>query len=250
MITLNRQLYLSLLLICVLCLMTPHVNAAKRAPWVGKSLSNNPCRGGSQGYGPYDYTLRGSLWRELKRVEDYHFTAPVRNLIRGQSSTDITADIDYTLRAWPNHHHALNSLSRYHIRRQSSLKKSYRPQTGTPTECYFQRAINFSPEDATTRMLFSMHLHKSKHLKLANEQYAEAIKLSPKNPIIRYNYGLLLVDLKKYDLAQQQAIIAYDANFPLNGLKNKLIKVKHWPPKPSVKLDSKKANKTNAPSPQ
>ena len=97
-------------------------------------------------------------------------------------------------------------------------------------------------------MLFGMYLHKTKHFQQAKIQYKEATTLSPKNPIIRYNYGLLLFDLKEYSNAQQQAIIAYEAKFPLNGLKNKLKRVKSWPPKKTpltIESPSSTTPKTN-----
>ncbi|PCI70457.1 MAG: hypothetical protein COB26_02905 [Piscirickettsiaceae bacterium] len=214
-------------LILVLFLTTIMISGsyAASAPWVGDAFNAAPCNGKSQGYGPFDYNNRRSIpSTHLYLVEMAHFTPSVENLIRGNAGT-LVSDIDYTLRAWPNHHRALNSISRYKLLFPKKRKVL------SPVECYFQRAINFSPDDATTRMLFGAYLHKKKHLKAARKQYDKAIELSSKNPIIRYNFGLLLFEQKEYSLAQQQAVIAYDANFPLNGLKNKLKRVKFWPPK-------------------
>ena len=197
------------------------------APWVGQDLKGAPCKGKTTTYGPYDYKLKAQKARELYLVESAHFTNNVENLAKGNSGS-LPRELDYTLRAWPNHHRALNSISRYKLLYPNGKK------TISAVECYFQRAINFSPEDATTHMLYGMFLHKTKHLKAAKIAYDAAVKLSPLNPVVRYNYGLFLFQLKKYDLAQKQAVIAYEANFPLNGLKNKLKRVKFWPPKQVV----------------
>jgi len=212
-------------LVILLLISSTFNSYAANAPWVEQSFKGGPCRGGNQGYGPFDYTIKHSLpTQNLRLVESAHFTYQVENLIKGNAG-NLVSDLDYTLRAWPNHHRALNSISRY------QLLFSNRKKTLSPVECYFHRAIRFSPNDATTRMLFGIFLHKTKHYKMALEQYNKATELSPKNPIIRYNYGLLLFHLKKYQQAQQQAVIAYGANFPLNGLKNKLKRVKFWPPR-------------------
>ena len=55
-------------------------------------------------FGPFDY--RTATKDKLKLVESYHFTPKVESLIGGQSGT-LGADIDYTLRAFPNHPRAL-----------------------------------------------------------------------------------------------------------------------------------------------
>ncbi|PCI17997.1 MAG: hypothetical protein COB62_07240 [Piscirickettsiaceae bacterium] len=215
------------IILTLVCFFTYGVadSVADDAPWVGQSLKGAPCRGNPTAYGPFDYLLRSQYKYELHLVESTHFLPEIENLIKGHSGP-LQQEFDYTIRAWPNHHRALNSITRFKL---LYPKKSRKLQS--PVECYFQRAINFSPKDATTRMLYGIYLHKIKHYKMANSQYKDAVKLSPNNPIIRYNYGLLLINLKQYDLAQEQAIIAYNAGFPLNGLKNKLKRVNHWPPK-------------------
>ena len=68
---------------------------AKSAPWVGESFSGTACRGGAQGYGPFDYLARFGLAKNLNIVEEYHFTSSVESLRRGKSGT-VAGDIDYT----------------------------------------------------------------------------------------------------------------------------------------------------------
>jgi len=244
MLTLKQNSFLFLILFCLILSFTTTIYA-KNAPWVGNNLSNVRCTGKGQGFGPFDYLKRSSLHSKLSIVESHHFTYQVESLRRGQSTTLVVGDIDYTLRAWPNHHRALNAITRY------KLLHPRKPKPRSPVECYFQRAINFSPADATTRMLYGMYLQKTHHIKMADKQYKKALELSPQNPIICYNYGLFLFGQKKYSQAQQQAIIAYEAKFPLNGLKNKLKRVKFWPPKKTPKSvessvsKTPKTNKTN-----
>jgi tetratricopeptide (TPR) repeat protein len=222
-----KTLSFKYLFLIVLLLLSSSINSyAANARWVGESFKSAPCRGGNQGYGPFDYLTRSNYPKELHLVESTHFLPNMENLLSFQNHTGhLVGDLDYTLRAWPNHHRALNSIMRYKLlypRKRNPL---------SPVECYFQRGINFSPDDATLRMLYAIFLQKTNHKNSAETQYKIAIELSPKNPVIRYNYGLFLFKQKQYPLAQQQAVLAYDANFPLSGLKNKLKRVKYWPPK-------------------
>ena len=70
---------------------------------------NGGCGALQNAFGPFDYrTERGY---NLDVVESYHFTPPVEALIRGSSGT-IGGDLDYTLRAFPNHDRALNATIR------------------------------------------------------------------------------------------------------------------------------------------
>ncbi|WP_146003606.1 hypothetical protein [Kineobactrum sediminis] len=133
-------------------------------------------------------------------------------------------DLAYTLGAWPNHHRALNAISRYQM--VSSRKGE---QLRIPAECWFQRAIQFSPRDATTRMLYAMHLQKVGKLEAARAIYVEALELDSRNIQLHYNYGLLLAAMKNYPEARRHAKIAYDAEFPLPGLRNQLSRAGHWP---------------------
>src|SRR5678816_4417104 len=58
-------------------------------------------------YGPFDYRT-DRTGTTLSIVEDNHFTPAVEQLISGITSS-VGGEIDYTLRAFPNHHRALLS---------------------------------------------------------------------------------------------------------------------------------------------
>lgn len=211
----------------LIILFSPFICYAATAPWVGQTLSGIICTGNAQGYGPFDYNERLIRPNDLKIVEGYHFNSDVQNLIKGQSG-HITGDLDYTLRAWPNHHKALQVISRYHSLHTSSQDKRYARKTLSPVECYFQRAINFSPNDAITHMLYAIFLYHSNQSKKAAEQYEKALVISPDNMSIHYNYGLLLTSMKQYDKALVHAKKAYESGYPLPGLKRKLVKAGKW----------------------
>ena len=176
-------------------------------------------------YGPFDYTDSAYKKVELPMVESGHFTSKVKNLISGNTTTDIGGDIDYTLRAFPNHYQALVAMGKLSLR-----EKTVRPKGATYTvDCYFERAIRFKPGDGMVRMLYGNYL-----LKLGGrsddviEQYHEAIRLEPENANINYNIGLLYLKKKDYELAIVHAKKAYELGFPLPGLRNKLVKSGKW----------------------
>jgi tetratricopeptide (TPR) repeat protein len=136
-------------------------------------------------------------------------------------------DIDYTLRAWPNHHRALNSAIRLRLRGKNIGWSNKLP----PAECYLSRAVNYSPKDGVARMLFgNLYAHMDEPLK-ALDMYQAAEQISPGNEQIKYNMGLVLVDLKRYQEAKDYAVGLYSRGFPLPGLKRQLEKNGYWKPK-------------------
>lgn len=199
---------------------------AQSAPWIGLDFKDSPCKGRGQGYGPYDYLNRSSLDKNLRLVESAHFDRYVETLTGGAkgSGNDPLPDLDYTLRAFPNHHRALNTIIRYDLRTPESEKS----KTVSPAECYLQRAINFSPKDATAHMLYGILLHRTNQYTAALTEYEKAKSLSPNDAQITYNLSLLLVELERYDEARSYAVNLYSRGFPLQGLKNKLKDAGHW----------------------
>jgi tetratricopeptide (TPR) repeat protein len=196
------------------------------APWVGANIKGAPCSGSAQGMGPFDYLQRKRIdSHNLTTVEENHFTRQVENLIQGKSGS-LTADLDATLNAWPNHHPALLSMVRYQLRINSALTQDNK-LVSLP-ECYFQRALSFSAKDAVTRSLYGYYLRKIGQLKEAALVYEQALKLAPATSKIEYAYSLVLIDLKQYDHALLQAKNAYKHGKPPAGLKNTLTKMGVW----------------------
>lgn len=204
-----------------ICFLTHPLSAAEN-PWVGNTLNGIPCTGGLVATNPYDYT--NPVHREkVRMVEANHFTSNVERFISGKSTTNIGGDIDFTLRAIPNHYRALQAMTRY----QERAKRGEGAKL-TPVECYFQRAINFNSYDGNVHLQYAVYLHKKGRHSTALQYYESARKLAPKNTAIHYNIALLYIDLKKYKQAHQHAVKAYQGGYPLPGLKNRLIKLGYW----------------------
>lgn len=160
--------------------------------------------------------------------DDNHFTPQVEQLIGGTTST-LIGDIDFTLRYWPNHHRALWAVSRYERQNNGSLPNAHMLRGWRRSaDCYFDRAMRFTPDDGTVRMLYGMHLHLSGHPRRALPHFEKAAELGEQSAEFHYNFGLLLFDLRKYSTAKEHAEQAYSMGYPLPGLRNKLQRVGHW----------------------
>ena len=175
-------------------------------------------------FGPFDYR---SIPAQPKRlVEGAHFTPTVEGLKRGKSSS-LGGDIDYTLRAIPNHPRALMAMSRLGMR-----LKTERPVGNTHSiECYFERAIRFVPDDPMPHLLYAIYLKDRKRIADANQELANAEKLrgDVSNYDFDYNLGLVYFDVGNYEKSALHAKRAYELGASLPGLKKKLESVGKWP---------------------
>ena len=175
------------------------------------------------GYGPYDYTNATHRAQNLPIVEQYHFTPNIEALQSGNTGY-VGGELDYTIKAFPNHHRALSALVRLALKDKTARPKG----TVASVECYLDRAAKFQPKDGMVRLIYATYLLKGGKLNPAQEQFEAAESLLPNNMNVEYNYGLYYFERKNYDKAYEYAKKAYDHGFPLPGLKNKLAKVGKW----------------------
>ncbi|MDX1732983.1 MAG: hypothetical protein R3228_01405 [Halioglobus sp.] len=217
----------TLVALCILPLTAQlSLAATKPAPWVGKQLNGRKCVNTLTTHGSetFDYRDRSPyVAGKLNLVNNAHFNSNVENLVKGKTGS-LMADIDFVIRAFPNHHRALNSAVQYSLR----FKKWPAGQDGLPAECYLQRAMKFSPTDVVPYKLYGYYMQvkgRNKEALAANEK---ALALIPNDPMILYNNGLLLVKMKRYEEAMKIARPLYDAGLTLPGLKDKLVKAGHW----------------------
>lgn len=174
-------------------------------------------------FGPFDYrTVRG---QQLQLVESAHFTPPVEALIRGQASGKYPGgDLDYTLRAFPNHHRALASTARLAERDNTPQPQGMR----YTVECWFERAVTFQPDDAVARMLFARFLLKAKRRAEALRQLTMAQPHARDNPFTHYNLGSIFLEAEQYDEALKHAHRALELGFPRTELKAQLQAMGRW----------------------
>ena len=180
------------------------------------SLDVPGCGNLRNAYGPYDYRSASARTEKLPIVESLHFTEDVEALRAGITGTLID-ELDYTLRAFPNHHRALQSMLRYTLN-----GGKFHSATIPSGDCYFARAAAFAPDDEVVRILYGNLLFKRRDLAGARTQYEEAVRIGEKSPEINYNAGLFYLEIGDLKRARELADIAYGAGYPLPGLKDKL----------------------------
>jgi tetratricopeptide (TPR) repeat protein len=210
-------------------LLAAGASFAQPAPSVCGPLGN--------GYGPYDY--RKEFGEAKRLVEGAHFKPEIEALISGKTA-DSTAggDIDYTLRAFPNHHRALVATIRL------SEKEKKDPPAGMryTVECWLERAVRYQPDDTVARLVYVTYLAKTNRVKDAQDQLRIAIGTAGDNPFTHYNIGMLYVDIKDYDAALAQAHKALELGFTRTLLKERLAAVGKWK-EPTVAAASSESQK-------
>lgn len=219
------QKYIYQIILFVFLTGLSNIAQARPEPWVGNSFNGMTCRGSNKGYGPHNYTNPRSK-KNIHIVEQYHFNPLVQYLKRGATGS-LSADLDYTLIAVPNHHKALLSIIRYQLKLNNKLAKG---KLKSPVECYLQRAMRFAPKDPAVPSLYGYYLHKLKKLDEADEKYQLALQVAPDAIKTQYSYALLLIDKKQHQeaLVIAKKIYAQDQKAKPEGLKNKLIKLGVW----------------------
>jgi tetratricopeptide (TPR) repeat protein len=177
-------------------------------------------------FGPFDY--RKERGNNLRLVESAHFTPKVEALA-GSVTGYIGQDIDYTLRAFPNHPRALLAVTRLAER----MKVSQVPQMNYEVECYYTRATALAPDDVVVRMLYATFLNKKQRRDAALRQLAVAKQHAADNPFTHFNLGMSYLELGAHDEALVHAHQALELGFPRMELKDRLVALNKWAePKP------------------
>jgi len=175
-------------------------------------------------YGPFDYTNPIDLAKKLAVVEKHHFRPETERLIKIRGGNEVIDDLDYTLRAFPNHHRALMAMARYRLITPWSIENPrYRS-----ADCYFKRAIAMNPADSVVYMIYGIYKHKLKKYDDAEKLYLKALSGLSASAELQYNLGLLYFVKENYEKSREHAKKAYGLGFPLKGLENKLKKKKAW----------------------
>ncbi len=183
-------------------------------------------------YGPYDYRTVNdrTIGQPLYLVEIAHFTPNVEALIRGESGTNVGPDLDYTLRAFPNHHRALIAMTRLFEKMQNAKPSGSRYSM----ECWYERAVLFQPDDTTVRMLYAIYLNKNNKQSEAVAHLGFASVSVKDNGFTHYNIGMVYFDMKVYDKALASAHRALALGFERTELRDRLESVGQWKEPPAI----------------
>lgn len=184
-------------------------------------------------FGPYDYRqhygssdYKGNQNNPLRLVEHGHFRPNNESLQNGNQGpkSEVGPEFEYVLRAFPNHHRALDALIRL-----AEKKKSDQPDMRFDVNCWFERAVRFRPDDIIVRMFYATYLGKRNRVPAALEQLDAAVRYSKEeNFFTQYNLGLIYFDLKQFDKALVQAKKAYGQGMQRPELRDKLVSSGHW----------------------
>jgi hypothetical protein len=188
-------------------------------------------------FGPFDFRIVSEPNRTV--VETFHYEPGMQGLRRGQWRNErgfIWGEFDYTLRAMPNHPGSLAAVDQMAL----AFKSDKPPGAQKSALCYFLRAMAFTPDDATVRLLYGLYLLRRDRFESAIRQMQMAEELKPDDRSVQYNLGLAYFRLKDYDRALKHAHKAYEMGFPLGGLRTMLQKAGKWrdlPPLPASPAD-------------
>lgn len=184
-------------------------------------------------YGPFDY--RKERGHALAIVDSNHFNSDVRNLRSSGQTGSLPADLDYVLRASPNHHPALATIADW----GAKLQTSQPPGLKRSIDCYFERASRFQPDDHLVRMLYAHFLQRMGRKPEALTVLEPLEKLDNLDAFAHQNLGLLLLDLEEPERALDQAWISKELGWARSGLKERLEKAGKWREPPGDDADSK-----------
>lgn len=171
-------------------------------------------------YGPFDYR---SSKKELNVVEQFHFTPDVESLRHGNTGA-LGGDLDYTLRASPNHHRALMAMVNLALKAKSAKPLGAR----YTVDCWFDRAIRFANDDGAVRIIYGVYLYRVGKKDEARRVLEDARRFAKDDPNLYYNLGFVYLDLGDKAKALESAQTAYRLGAQLPGLRNKLRKAGAW----------------------
>ena len=177
------------------------------------------------GYGRerLDYTSPDDRPR-IRQIEGNHFHRDWELLGPGVTSVFPGSDIDFVVRASPNHHRGLAAMVRLSLR-----DKTPRPSGVKITvECYLLRALEFRPNDAEVQKIYATYLARLGRNAEALTWFERAEKLSPDDAVVAYNLGLLLTEKRDFERARMYAQKAYAGGVQLPGLREKLTRQGQW----------------------
>lgn len=168
--------------------------AAQQKASRGTEDSSHPCgKIYTNHYGPLDYNTQKN---SVAVVEEFHFTPRVRAALGG-STGSFGQDINYTLKAVPNHAVALVSLMQWVER----AKLDQTPGMEWPIECYFERATRFQPADTVVRGLYATFLGRRNRKADALRQLDIAVTHAGDRALSHHNIGLVYFELGEMEKA-------------------------------------------------
>jgi tetratricopeptide (TPR) repeat protein len=174
--------------------------------------------------GRRDYRLMSTNVKDQRdlRYHEYFHIDPARKAIsRGKLDWDVMNNLHFVLHKVPNDERALGLLMQWD-------KAGGRDKRYASPACYVVWAREFVPDDPKVLMYGGYYFYQHKDLDRARQWWEDALVQDPKNADVHYNLGLLLFEQGRYAEARAHARTAYEAGYPLPGLRNKLQAAGQW----------------------
>ncbi|HEX9812409.1 MAG TPA: tetratricopeptide repeat protein [Burkholderiales bacterium] len=203
-------------------------------------------------FGPYNYynPPKGAL----QLVESAHMRTVIAGDRHRGNWCAYYGNLDYTLRAFPNHPEALvlmaeyldvrspcsNNNARSSSKGKSPLELAAAIEAGAwherTADYYFKKGIRYKPKDAPnsvvnypeTHVLYGKYLYTHKRSEDALTQFKDAIKLEPRSAEAHYYLGLILFEKNDTEAAKRHIQTGYKISQPPVELKQKLINIGQW----------------------
>lgn len=194
------------------------------APAQSQDASTASCGDEASFVNPRDFRLRYSTSRLTGQFEDgkvNHLDPAMEWMDAGRFSEFELRHIDFLLQRWPNHYLALQALIRFE-------RGGGRASPTKPAVCYFELAHMFAPKDANVLILQGIYFHGQNDEEMTERSWQEALAIDPDSADAHYNLGLLYFNTERFDASLHHATAAYNAGYPLPGLRNKLRRAGHW----------------------
>lgn len=174
---------------------------------------------------PQDYRNADAHWRETVERPHFqphyaaylagHFYVPAGRA-RGEAVSD---GFDYTLWGFPNHPLALAAIEQLSFRQNKALRLE---RMLLPVECYFQRAIEWYPDDAFPHAVYGYYLarrgRKAEALYVLGVAESGGLDSLDANLYLAFAY----IELRDYEKAASHARSVYGMGYPLPGLRQRL----------------------------
>jgi tetratricopeptide (TPR) repeat protein len=179
---------------------------------------------GADNKGKRDYRVRNSTddWaKDFAAFQKFHVERAAKNMAPGGDKGDIAPNFMFVLRRSPNHLPTLDLMSKW------SLAGGRDAQFPSP-KCFFVWASEFAPDDVAVWQRGGYYFWKGGDIDRAEKWWQQAVRVDPASADSHYNLGLLYAKRKDYAKAREHARVAYDAGYPLPGLRRQLERAGQW----------------------
>jgi len=221
----SRQRFATSVLIALVMVADSGI-AAESPPASGDELdlSCGPPPLGHPRKGKRDYRSRDASKQNQSdwASHEYGHIRPAEEALHsGKLQFGVMNNLHFVLHKVPNHERALRLLIQWDL-------AGGRDPAYAPPRCYFAWARSFAPDDSAVWHYGAYYFWRKGEVRRAEQWWRQALAIDPENAEVHYNLGLLALQNSDYELARTRAWAAYQAGYPLPGLRDALVQAGQW----------------------